>query len=93
MAEAYCADAAQAQVSTLITGIPAVRLELIDLKDPVQVGEETVYEVRVTNQGSAEDLNVNVQGQLPAGLKFIDGHGDTAVQAQGQAIQFGRFSV
>jgi uncharacterized repeat protein (TIGR01451 family) len=89
-AQAYCVQEQQAQIATQIAGIPAIRLEVIDLKDPVQVGENTTYEIRVKNQGSAEDLNVQVQGQLPSSMQFVDARGDTSVQNQGQQLQFGK---
>ena len=89
-AQAYCAEAAQAQMNTEIAGIPAIRLEVVDLKDPVQVGENTTYEIRVKNQGSAEDLNVQVEGELPPSMAFVDARGDTDVKSQGQQLQFGK---
>jgi uncharacterized repeat protein (TIGR01451 family) len=88
-AQALCAEAAQAQMNTQIAGIPAIRLEVVDLQDPVQVGEETTYEIRVKNQGSAEDVNVQVQGELPPSMQFVDARGDTDVKSQGQRLQFG----
>ena len=90
MAEAYCAEAVQAQMNTQIEGIPAIRLEVVDLQDPVQVGENTTYEIRVKNQGSAEDVNVQIQGELPPSMQFVDARGDTDVKSQGQKVQFGK---
>jgi uncharacterized repeat protein (TIGR01451 family) len=78
-AQAYCAEAVQGQVKTQIAGIPAIRLEVVDLQDPVQVGENTTYEIRVKNQGSADDLNVQVQGELPPSMQFVDARGDTDI--------------
>jgi len=89
-AQAYCAQEQQAQMTTQIAGIPAIRLEVIDLKDPVQVGENTTYEIRVKNQGSANDLNVQVQGQLPSSMQFVEARGDTSVQNRGQQLRFGK---
>lgn len=89
-AQAYCAEAAQAQMTTQIAGIPAIRLEVVDLEDPVQVGEKTTYEIRVKNQGSAEDVNIQIQGELPPSMQFVDARGDTEVKSQGQQLQFGK---
>jgi uncharacterized repeat protein (TIGR01451 family) len=41
-------------------GIPAILLEKADDPDPVGVGSNTVYTVKVTNQGTADDTNVQV---------------------------------
>ncbi len=45
---------------TEIFGIPAILLEKADNPDPVDVGSNTVYTVKVTNQGTADDANVQV---------------------------------
>jgi uncharacterized repeat protein (TIGR01451 family) len=47
-------------VKTLITGISAVSLEVVDVDDPVKVGARTTYVISVTNQGSAAATNVSI---------------------------------
>ena len=51
---------AQSSCETIVAGIPAILLEKADDPDPVQIGSNTVYTVKVTNQGSADDSNVQV---------------------------------
>ena len=46
-------------VST-VAGIPAILLEKADDPDPVAVGDTTTYTVKVTNQGTADDSEVQV---------------------------------
>jgi uncharacterized repeat protein (TIGR01451 family) len=55
-----CASAATTSCSTKIVGIPAILLEKADDPDPVAVGDTTTYTVKVTNQGSADDHNVQI---------------------------------
>ena len=55
-----CAAPASTTCSTKIVGIPAILLEKSDDPDPVAVGDTTTYTVKVTNQGSADDHNVQV---------------------------------
>jgi len=50
----------QSGCETKIFGIPAMLLEKADNPDPVSVGSNTVYTVKVTNQGTADDSNVQV---------------------------------
>jgi uncharacterized repeat protein (TIGR01451 family) len=45
---------------TEVVGVPAILLEKADDPDPVSVGSNTVYTVKVTNQGTADDANVQV---------------------------------
>lgn len=91
-ADAYClADetkAAAKPVAIEIVGAPAVRLEVIDEKDPVPVGETTTYTIEVKNQGSSEDLNLRLAAVLPATLQFVEAEGDTEVTADGQNLRF-----
>jgi hypothetical protein len=43
-----------------VVGVSALLLEKGDDPDPIEVGEETTYYVRVTNQGTTDDTNVKV---------------------------------
>lgn len=84
---ARCAKAsAEAQVQ--IVGIPAILLENWDDPDPIEVGAQTTYTVRVTNQGSAEDKGVVVACLLPAEEGFVSAQGPTAHAVDGQKVTF-----
>ncbi|OWK36572.1 outer membrane protein [Fimbriiglobus ruber] len=66
---------AAAECSTRVSGIPALRVELVDLVDPVEKGQTTTYEIRVTNTGTMADENVVVTCPLPEQLKFVSATG------------------
>jgi len=59
-AQAYCADAVSSTCETIIQGIPAILLEVVDIVDPVAVGTNTTYIITATNQGSAIGKNVKI---------------------------------
>lgn len=88
IADAYCALPVAQEVGIEVLGIEAVRLETIDLVDPVAVGEETVYEVQVKNQGSAESINVRVRAMLPEQMTFVSADGDSPVRSEGGQLEF-----
>ncbi len=50
----------QSSCETTVLGIPAILLEKSDDPDPVSIGFTTTYTVKVTNQGTADDANVQV---------------------------------
>ena len=50
---------------------------------PVEVGAQTSFEIEVTNSGSADDGNVQIQLQLPPGLELIDAEGDSQTDGRG----------
>lgn len=89
VARAHCAEERQQAVTTELVGIPAVRLEAIDLVDPVAVDDVTAYEIRVTNQGTAESLGLAVRAELPPELQFRSAEGSTEVREEGGQLVFG----
>ncbi|HEY1718146.1 MAG TPA: hypothetical protein VGH42_07605 [Verrucomicrobiae bacterium] len=50
----------ESSCETVVIGIPAILLEKADDPDPVSIGDTTTYTVKVTNQGTADDSNVQV---------------------------------
>jgi uncharacterized repeat protein (TIGR01451 family) len=77
---------AQAACATTIIGIPAILLEVVDLDDPIEVGKEITYEIKVTNQGSANGTNIRVVCALDASQEFVSSSGDTPATAQDGTI-------
>jgi uncharacterized repeat protein (TIGR01451 family) len=85
-ASGLMAKPVQTSCSTKVLGIPAILLELVDVEDPIEVGNEVTYEIRVTNQGSAPGTNIRLSCRLPASEEFVSGAGATAVKAQAGVI-------
>ncbi|MCX8109536.1 MAG: DUF11 domain-containing protein [Verrucomicrobiae bacterium] len=56
-----------AQACTDWIGVTGVLVEVVDDPDPIQVGEFTTFTIRVTNQGSARNIEqIAVKATLPA---------------------------
>lgn len=87
-AKAVCADAVAARSATEVEGIPAVLLEVIDVNDPVLVGETTTYVISVTNQGTKTDTNIRIACSIPAEAAYVSSSGATAGSANGGALTF-----
>lgn len=83
-----CAGDARVTCETEFQGIPAILLEVVDLVDPVEVGNETTYVITVTNQGSAPDTNIRVVATLPASQTYVSDSGVTRGSAAGQTVTF-----
>jgi uncharacterized repeat protein (TIGR01451 family) len=71
-----------------VLGVPALLLEVVDADDPLAVGEETVYEIRVKNQGSASNTRVQIIALLPDGLALVRAEGETPHRSQGKQVIF-----
>jgi len=76
----------QTECATKIAGVPAILLELVDVEDPIEVGKEVTYEIKVTNQGTAPATNIRLACLLPASQEFVSGSGITLVRAQDHAV-------
>ena len=83
----------QSRCETRVSGVPAVLLEVVDLNDPIEVGEEEVYEITVLNQGTAALTNLKLVCRLEEGQKFVSGTGATAVAAQDRTITLEKLPV
>src|SRR5205823_2582983 len=79
---------AKAEGTFLVEGIPALLLEVVDLEDPIEVGNELTYEVRVVNQGSCPCTNIQITASVPDGLQVRDGTGPTGYRTQGSQVIF-----
>jgi len=66
-----------AAVETAVDGTASLVCEIIDLDDPVEVGSETAYEIRVRNEGTKAATNVAVSCQVPAGVATLSARGPT----------------
>jgi uncharacterized repeat protein (TIGR01451 family) len=74
-AKGACASAVSTSCSTKVVGIAAILLEKSDEPDPVAIGDTTTYTVKVTNQGSADDHNVQITIVVDSELQPVGGDG------------------
>jgi len=87
-AEAACATAVSASAETDVKGIPAILLEVVDITDPIEVGAQETYVIKVTNQGNAPDNNIKIVCTLEDSQNYVSSSGPTAGTANGQVITF-----
>ncbi len=85
---AYCSEAVTASVQTMVTGISAVSMEVVDVEDPVRVGSQTTYVISVTNQGSAAATNIRINCLLESNVQYVSSAGATAGSIEGQMVKF-----
>ena len=83
-----CPCDACCECSTCYIGHPGLLIEMIDTCDPMLVGEESTYRIRVTNQGTAADTNVHITAMFPEELEPTSACGTTEGQVSGQTVTF-----
>lgn len=81
-ARGACAEAVEVLCGTQVIGIPAILLEVIDLDDPIEVGSDQTYEIKVINQGSAPATNIKFVCRIESTQEFVSGTGPTSVKAE-----------
>jgi uncharacterized repeat protein (TIGR01451 family) len=71
-----------------VDGLAALLYTVKDLSDPIEVGGQTTYEIRVVNQGSKTATNLILAAQASAGMQPVSGEGPTQGVVEGQKIIF-----
>lgn len=79
---------AEARAATKIEGTASLVLEVLDLDDPVEIGRETAYEVRVRNEGSKQAQNVGLSFELPNGVRLVNVKGPSKHIAESGLVVF-----
>jgi uncharacterized repeat protein (TIGR01451 family) len=79
---------AKAELPVHVEGVPALLLEVVDLDDPVEIGSETTYEIRVVNQGTAPCTGLRIAGVVPAGLTLLGAEGTVTHRINGNQVIF-----
>ena len=80
----------EGEVTTRVEGLPALLMELVDLDDPVEVGAETSYEIRVTNTGTKTETNLQLTCSVPDKMEYRGAKGPPGVtfKQEGKEIVF-----
>jgi len=86
-ATARCAEAS-GEWTVRYQGIAAILLEVIDVEDPIEVGNTETYVITVTNQGSAPDTNIVIECTLPPEQQYVSADGATNPTTEGQTVRF-----
>ena len=72
--------------TTVVEALTELVFTVSDENDPIEVGAETSYEIRITNNGSKTATNVQLAALLPPELTEIKTDGPTKAQSKGQQI-------
>lgn len=75
-------------IDTKVEGASALSMEIVDLDDPVEVGTETAYEIRLKNDGSKAATDVAIRCELAAGIELVNATGPTNGALSGQKLAF-----
>ncbi len=79
---------AEATQDVQVDGLPALSYTVKTMTDPVEVGKEAVYEIRIANKGTKNSTNICLQILVPEQMKIIDSEGPTRYKMQNGVLVF-----
>jgi uncharacterized membrane protein len=79
---------AEAKAQTRVEGIASLTMELVDIDDPVEIGAETAYEIRVKNEGSKAATGVSIACELPPEMELKTVKSPVDAIVEGRQILF-----
>jgi uncharacterized repeat protein (TIGR01451 family) len=79
---------AEAETVTRVEGLSALLLEVVDTDDPVEVGGDTAYEIRVSNTGSKTETDIKLVATVPDKMEFKNAQGPVRYREEGKTIVF-----
>jgi hypothetical protein len=85
---AYCTEPVNSLTRTAVVGIPVIRIDVVDLEDPVELGRNVTYIITASNDGSAPDHNLRLVCQLEDKLQYVSSSGATHASVMGQTLNF-----
>jgi hypothetical protein len=71
-----------------VEGLAALKSEVTDVADPIEVDGQTSYEIRIVNQGSKAATNVIVVAHFPEGIDAVRAEGPTEGRVEPKRVQF-----
>jgi uncharacterized repeat protein (TIGR01451 family) len=85
---ADCVSPVTTSMKTSIWGIAAILLELVDVEDPIELGNNVTYTVTATNQGTTADTNVHITCILEDTAEYVLSSGATSATVRGNSVNF-----
>ncbi len=71
-----------------VDGVASLAFEVRDLQDPIEVGDDTIYEVRVLNEGTKAATGVIVRVEAPSGMRIAAAQGQTGARTSATRAEF-----
>jgi uncharacterized repeat protein (TIGR01451 family) len=79
---------AESELMTKVEGLAALLVEMVDTEDPIEVGGDTAYEVRITNTGSKTETDIKLVATVPDKMQFKNAQGPVRFTEEGKTIIF-----
>lgn len=74
---------AQSESTVSVESQAELTFSIADTADPIELGSETTYEIKVQNSGSRNDTNVQVRMIVPPGIELLEADSDVETDGRG----------
>jgi uncharacterized repeat protein (TIGR01451 family) len=78
----------QAEAVLEIRGVPAFKLDVSTVGDPVALGGKVTYQIAVTNTGTLPANQVEIAAAIPKELQVTNSNGPTQARVEAGRVQF-----
>lgn len=72
----------------LVEGVASLAFDVRDRQDPIEIGDQAEYDIRVTNEGTKSASGVRVTVEAPSGMRFANARGETAARMASDRVEF-----
>jgi uncharacterized repeat protein (TIGR01451 family) len=79
---------AEAELATHVEGLSALLVEMVDTEDPIEVGSDTAYEVRLTNTGSKVETDIKLIATVPEQMELVTAEAPVRFRTEGKTLIF-----
>lgn len=78
---------------TIVEGVAALLMEVVDSNDPILIGDTTTYTITIRNQGTSPGRNIVVKAFLEDEQDFVSATGASQPVKQGAATTFAPVTI
>ncbi len=71
-----------------VESVPELEFTVKDTADPIEVGSDTTYEIKVVNRGTRTATGVQIFAAFPESLRAVQGGGPSELRIEGQNALF-----
>lgn len=71
-----------------VESVPELEFTVKDTADPIEVGSDTTYEIKVVNRGTRTATGVQIFAAFPESLRAVQGGGPSDLRIEGQNVLF-----
>ncbi len=79
---------ANSEITTRVEGLSSLALEILESDNPVEVGTEVCYEIRVINNGSKTETDIKLVAVIPDQMMYKNASGPARSKEEGKEVVF-----